>query len=88
MYIERGLVMKKNVKYILSDMIGCMIPKGFVLKYSTSDEVIIGKEHFSWNECECLYCSDDIDGSAYDYEDIHDSYVSRNTGRRIDFIFD
>ena len=67
-------------------MIGCMIPKGFILKYSSGDEVRLSKNHFSWNESECLYMSDDVDGWGYDYEDIHTPYLT--FGKRVDFIFD
>lgn len=77
-----------NVIYILSDMIGGMIPKGFVLKYSAGDEVTMGKQHFTWSESDCLYWSDDIDGYGFDYEDIFTPYIQTNTGRRVDFILD
>ena len=80
--------MKKNeVVYILSDMIGGMIPKGFKMKYSQSDEVRVGKYHFSWNESECLYLCDEMEGWGYDYEDIFKPHMTFGA-KRIDFIFD
>lgn len=78
--------MKNNTCYILSDMIGGMIPKGFVLKYSKGDEVIISKSHFTWSETDCVYWNDDVDGWGYDYQDIFTPYLT--FGKRVDFIFD
>lgn len=74
-------------RYIYSDYCG-MIPRGFRLKYSKSDEVIIGTEHFTWSETEVMYLSDDIDGKGYFQEDTTQPFVKCSTGSRVDFIFD
>lgn len=74
-------------KYIYSETVGMMIPTGFVRKFSSSDEVRIGKEHFSWSESDCLYWSDEVDGCGYDHMDIINPYINWK-GNRVDFIFD
>ena len=76
--------------YIFSEMVGEMIPSGFVRKYSRGDEVIIGKEHFTWSEDECAYLSDDVDGFVFFIEDV-EPYLCYRWGEckyRIDFVFD
>lgn len=79
--------MKNYKNYIYSEYCG-IIPRGFVLKYSKSDEVIIGKEHFTWNESECMYMSDDVDGKGYFLEDIFTPFIRCSTGSRVDFLLD
>lgn len=78
----------KNFGFVYSDTIGSMIPRGFVRKYSIGDEVIIGDEHFTWCENDCMYWSDDIDGKGFEYDDILTPFISRISGRRVDFLFD
>ena len=74
---------------IYSDYLEEWIPSGFVRKYSYSDYVIIGHEHFSWNEEDLCYYSDDIDdGFAYWVDDILKPYMKYSTGARVDFILD
>lgn len=77
-----------KVKMIYSETVGTMIPYGFIRKFSKSDEVIIGQEHFTWCEDDCIYYSDDIDGKGYFEEDVHESFIRHSTGHRVDFIFD
>ena len=62
----------KNNKMIYSDYMGTMIPAGF-----TTQKVLIDRRgdegykickpmHYSWNEEDLLYYSDDVDDRAYD----------------------
>ena len=62
----------KNNKMIYSDYLETMIPAGF-----TTQKVLFDRQgcegykvckpmHYTWNEEDLLYYSDDIDGKAYD----------------------
>lgn len=78
----------KNIKRVYSDYLEDFIPAGFVRKYSASDYCYIGKEHYTWNEEDLVYYSDDEDGKMYWLEDIYEPYISWMKGMRVDFIFD
>ena len=71
-----------------SEYLEADIPTGFVLKYSASDYVIVGKEHFTWNEEDLVYYSDDVDGKMYWIDDIVQPYMNYWHGFRVDFILD
>ena len=78
----------KNIKRVYSEYLEEFIPAGFVRKYSASDYVIVGKEHFTWNEDDLVYYSDDVDGKLFWLEDINTPYFDWFTGKRVDFILD
>lgn len=78
----------KNIKRVYSEYLEEFIPTGFIRKYSASDYVIVGTEHFTWNEDDLVYYSDDVDGKLYWLEDIDTPYIDWFKGLRVDFILD
>lgn len=77
-----------NTLHIYSEYLDEMIPFGFHLKYSRGDEVWVSDEHFTWNDEDCLYASDDIDDHYYFLEDTDSSYYDYWKMCRVDFAFD
>lgn len=75
-------------KTVYSEYLEADIPTGFVLKVSISDYVIVGKEHFTWNEEDLVYYSDVVDGKMYWFDDILQPYMNYWRGFRVDFILD
>lgn len=75
-------------KYIYSDSEDRMVKQGFVIKYSIGDEVWIGDEHFTWNDEDEVYWSDDVDDKYYEEYETDNPFVSARSGKRIDFIWD
>ena len=55
---------------IYSNSLGCMIEKGFTISkvvfYNKGGfKLLRYKEHFTWNDNDCVYYSDEIDGKYY-----------------------
>lgn len=76
-----------NTKYIYSESDNRMIKYGFRFKYSYSDVVFIGTEHFTWCEDDEVYYSDDIDGKYFEEYQTESPYIDYR-GFRKDFIWD
>ena len=76
-----------NTKYIYSEIENRMIKYGFRFKYSYSDVVFISEYHYTWNEEDEVYYSDDIDGIYIEECDTESPYIDYR-GYRKDFIWD
>ena len=67
---KEGFKMKNN-KMIYSDYLETMIPAGFTIRKVLFDKQgcesykVCKPMHYSWNEKDLLYYSDDIDGEYY-----------------------
>ena len=62
----------KNNKMIYSDYLETMIPAGFTIRKVLFDrqgnkpyKLCNNSEHYTWNETDLLYYSDEIDGEYY-----------------------